>query len=366
MPTDTFYGTTADGHVRGGSNISWATARALTDGDSTRTDAYALAGYSSAIAGDEFLYTIARGFLKFDTSSLPDNAIITNVVLNIKPSLEKYDNGPGTATLCVTTATPANSPPALADFDQVGATHLTDSGQRPTYTGLTLESYVGLTLNSAGRTTINKAGDTWLALRTSHDIDDSVPAATNKVGTLIASADTTGTGSDPYLSITYVVPMGITAAIETDVASAFSLSKTIGIASASTTESAQALVVTKPIVKTLVSATEADQAIVIYNSLIIDPAVTTDVAQILDVILATVWGETNIVDNGVILSGEDTLSEPITHIETGFIDGAESLSSIDTFHYVFFINMETQIQSVSKISRIKRGTDQKKRHLLKT
>lgn len=207
MPTDTIYGSTNDGSLRGGSNTSWADARSQTDAlSSGDSGTKLLAGYGSASAGDERTYTIGRAFVEFDTSSIPDTASITSATLNLYAK-NIYDNG-ANLSICVVAGTPASDPPANADFDQIGTTEL---ATRATYlswgaNGSTSNAYKTLTLNSSGRSHISLTGTTTLALITSADFDNSAPTATKYAGAYVESADVSGTSNDPYLEITYSIP----------------------------------------------------------------------------------------------------------------------------------------------------------------
>lgn len=192
MTVSTINGSTSDVSIRGGSNTSWAAARAVADGSSVRSDGALLAGYGSANAGDEFTYTIGRGFLFFDTSAIPSDAIINSVTLDLYVTSSVYDNGTSpTMQVCVVSHNAANTPPTTADFDLIGSTDLATRVNYLTWgaNGTTPNAYKTLTLNSAGRAAINRGGTTKLALICSADLDNSAPASTKYAGANIISAD---------------------------------------------------------------------------------------------------------------------------------------------------------------------------------
>lgn len=222
------FGLTSDGSVRGGSGSSWAAARAAfgsSSGDQA-SGTKLLAGYASNNAGDEFTYTIGRGFVNFDTSSLPAGTI-TDVrlglyVTNVYNGRSGGGAGPD-GSLVVTSGTPASSPPSNSDFSQVGSTEY----GRVAYSSMgahasTPNAYTEIQLNAAGIAAINRSGTTKLALLASQDFDASAPANLTYNGAYIATADATGTSTDPYLIVTYApitFGLGQESAAATDAAS---------------------------------------------------------------------------------------------------------------------------------------------------
>lgn len=207
MPTVTVYAGPGDGHIGGGSNTSWALARSQAAGDGGAstdytTDNRPLLGWESNNAGDPKTYFIHRGFLPFDTSSLPDDAVITAATLYCYVT-QKYSVSAGSC--CLVAGTPASNTALVDDdFDQVGTTEL---ASRKTYSGLTTSAYNSWALNADGLAAISKTGYTRFAFRTAKDLDNSAPSNAQYSGGYISTSEHTGTGQDPYLEITYYQPV---------------------------------------------------------------------------------------------------------------------------------------------------------------
>jgi len=151
---------------------------------------------------------ISRSFFPVDTSALPDGATISEAKLYIYIEAKADDDNDGDDWGSVV-QTSQEDPTTLeeADFDQCGAIdNPTEGADRIDIGSITTSAYNYWTLNATGRGWISKTGWTLLGLREGHDaIDSPIASSSGNVTNSITVrfSEYTGTGSDPYLSVTY-------------------------------------------------------------------------------------------------------------------------------------------------------------------
>jgi hypothetical protein len=210
--TDTFYATTtnADGRISNFTNQSYYITR-VGDGDSITT---APAGVIS-ITGLAFVNpalnvdSLIRFFWSRDTSSLPDDAVISAASYCVRAE-SGSTNAAGSLSAGITGFTPAN-PLALAagDYDTVGSTLYSDT--YISYASWTA-GYQCFPLNAAGIAAISKTGNTSIVLRIKDDILNTTAEFTDTTAatSVLKGYDTSqGTTYRPYLSVTYTSASGV-------------------------------------------------------------------------------------------------------------------------------------------------------------
>ncbi|MBI5794240.1 VCBS repeat-containing protein, partial [Candidatus Uhrbacteria bacterium] len=208
--TVSFYPTTGDGWIYK-TNASWDTAHDATSGSyASSTSTYGQVGtykYTSS-------YFIARSFLPFDTSSIPDDATVTAAALNVYVYSKTDDDNDGDDFVTLVQASqPSTTTLTTADYDLAGSaidnpTEGIDTSERKDITSVSSNAYLSFTLNSAGLGWVSPTGTTKLALREGHDIIDSAFTSSSttysKYNRLnYRSSEYTGTAYDPYLTVTY-------------------------------------------------------------------------------------------------------------------------------------------------------------------
>lgn len=174
-------------------DATWAGARGATSGGSSYTNTVADL-VSRSNSGTSF--TNARGFLVFDTSSLPDNQEITAVTLKIY--ITNLWQNAGSIQLTVVEASQASTSSLTgADYDNIGTVEL---ASRVTAAAGALT----FTLNATGRALINKKGYTKLAIVTSKDFDNSAPVdGSSELDALFATSENATSANRPTLTVTY-------------------------------------------------------------------------------------------------------------------------------------------------------------------
>ena len=133
-----------------------------------------------------------RAVLSFDTSSLPDNAVVTSATLTVAYRSASGDpwSNPAGNTLVVDVRSGCLGACTIEAADWAAATTTTSSAQVPAFSGGNQTSTV---FDTAGRGAINRTGRTQLKLRFSQN-----PAATHYVWI--------DRGATAKLSVTYTLP----------------------------------------------------------------------------------------------------------------------------------------------------------------
>lgn len=150
---------------------------------------------------------IARGFFSFDTSSIPDDAIITSAKLFVFVNGKTNNTNDG-SDFVVAVAGQQASPTSLAatDYPNAGSTEGSDRIDIGT---IRTNTYTGWTLNSQGMSWVSTTGYTQLALKEGHDMLGMWPnySRSQRNALNVSLSEQSGTSRDPYLEITYVVPV---------------------------------------------------------------------------------------------------------------------------------------------------------------
>jgi len=137
-------------------------------------------------------YRIIRSFIGFDTSALPDTAVISQVQLVIKQTSASVNTD--SININVVASTQASTTNLItSDFTNYGSTVFASFSPSADTTHT-------LTLNASGRAFINKTGNTNFAFIVDKDLNnDGSPTGTNGAGLWFATPN-------PELNITYSMP----------------------------------------------------------------------------------------------------------------------------------------------------------------
>lgn len=199
MPTDTFYPACDGTDRRYTGSETWQQAHDAASG----TDVYDALASTNLVYSDPSLGLITRGFVTFDTSALPDNAIILSATLSF---YGKTSTTGTVGSVDLVDSTQASATALVAgDFSKAGTTQLA--------TGINIGSwntagYNDFALNAAGLAAINVSGYSKFAVRHSSDRSNSAPASA--AGAFAYFSEQTGTGNDPKLVVVWAIPKAIT------------------------------------------------------------------------------------------------------------------------------------------------------------
>lgn len=119
--------------------------------------------------------TLYRGLFSFDTTFLPDDAIVTAAWINITTTYRNNGLGGPTASVVFTDIAPGSwTNIIISDYQRFGDTDLTERILLDDIAAGTDETHQFI-MNAAGRNWISKTHYTMVDLRISNDVDDVTP-----------------------------------------------------------------------------------------------------------------------------------------------------------------------------------------------
>ncbi len=206
---------TVDGRVvrqlGAGPTEAWATiiAGAGTSARDDEHDEIILQVQASATT-DEYR-GVHRGIFLFDTSSIPDEDVISNVVFSL--NIEFVRNGllgedSDNSKMVLVSSDPAsNTALVAADYGELGSV---DFGRSVKQADLVDENYADTTLNASGIANVDKTGISKFGVMYGWDFDaldphdNGITWASGALNTIdVHTSEHSGTGKDPKLCVTH-------------------------------------------------------------------------------------------------------------------------------------------------------------------
>ena len=207
--TATLYSLAGDGSTYKTSN-SWSTAIGAAIGTSA---GYIITPFKAGTGKSSTNYKIDRAFVPFDTSSLPDNAIVIDAKLKVYIAHKINNDNDGDDFITLVQGSQASTASlTISDYNKAGAVYNSKEGinitERKDITQVATNQYLVFNLNDTGKSWISKTGATKLGLREGHDVINSafVGNADQFNQIVIRSSGYADTLNDPILEITYVIP----------------------------------------------------------------------------------------------------------------------------------------------------------------
>jgi RHS repeat-associated protein len=201
-----FYPTAGDGHVYN-QRSTWGLAHDGTTGSGSSHTGSTMEVKSGKYSSS---YVISRSFLPFDTSSLPDDAVVTDAKLKVYVAAkENGDNDGEDFVTVIQSSQPSVTSLAAADFDLAGGVtnpaEGVDEAGRKDIGDVPANAYLAFSLNEAGRSWVSLTGPTKLGLREGHDVLNQayVSGTTSYNKLTVRSREYAGTTYDPVLEVTY-------------------------------------------------------------------------------------------------------------------------------------------------------------------
>lgn len=142
-------------------------------------------------------YWVNRGYLSFDTSSIPPGATITDVELSLKADNDYSDDDFDVEIWKFNWSEPLGNS-MEANYDAAGA--VKDDAIWRNTSGMSTDVYYDS--SSLDTSWINLTGDTKYQLRSEYDVNDSSPTGSEYID--VYSADSSA-GNQPVLKVTYTV-----------------------------------------------------------------------------------------------------------------------------------------------------------------
>lgn len=196
---DSFYSELKDGTVGYLASPVWSTSHDATTGGQAYGDA---SQGILACTGKWSNYEIWRGFLPFDTSSLPDDAVIDSATLYVYVYAHNDATGDGYINIVQTTQDPTDL--TVNDYDAMTVDSPTLGGTQLDLADVINDQYNLIDFNATGLTWVDVDGYTKIGVREKYDIEDTPPAVTSTGNEIdIRYVNNSGTENDPYLEITY-------------------------------------------------------------------------------------------------------------------------------------------------------------------
>jgi len=189
-PTLTFYSSASDGE-------SWGVSSDYQVAHDALLGQTEYIGYPEFSIGQWPAYIIARSYVFFDTSAIPDDAIITAATLSLHGARDSSDYD---FDIVIQSGMPTypHDPPVDTDYYYV---HYSGDGGRFNTSGFSTTGYNDIVLNETGRSWINKTGITKFCLRSSRDINSTIPSGHEYVEVCASEG---GSGYQPKLTVTYI------------------------------------------------------------------------------------------------------------------------------------------------------------------
>ncbi len=177
-----------------GVNTNYATAHTATNGT-------ALTGMQFGQQWHSFTsrFFVWRAGILFDTSSLPDDATITDVQLRLVPNTKTDKTGLKPVASVVSLTPTSTAMLQASDFSKYGLTKFASLS----YDAVTLNQYNNFVLNTAGQQAISKTSTTALGLRIDPEIAQQAPPTSGNNFYTFAIRGKESPTEQPLLQVTY-------------------------------------------------------------------------------------------------------------------------------------------------------------------
>jgi hypothetical protein len=198
-------GTTVDGYL-GRNIIAGDTWAAIRDGAGTVANTGSSPEFHAQIkayTSTDKWESIHRSIFTFDTSPIGSGGTVNSAVFSLKLNSKADPDSWGTAFNIFSASPSSDNALVFSDYGQLGTTGYSTA---KAYADMTAGSYNDFTLNATGVAAINKSGITKLGGRESnYDATDTTPTWASGSNAYFYGyfADSTGTTSDPYLTVDY-------------------------------------------------------------------------------------------------------------------------------------------------------------------
>lgn len=202
----TFYSSSSDGMAFttfAANHSTYQEARDAAEADSTDNDAYDInvSQWHNVTLGR---YGVVRSFVFFDTSSLPDDAVITSATLSLYCISKDNDVDFDVVIQIGENSDFPHDPLENGDY-YYG--HWLDNGGSINTSNIVVSAYNDITLtDNANENWIIRTGTTKFCLRSSRDIDNVAPADPNQETVYFYGENTTGTPYPPKLVVSFLPP----------------------------------------------------------------------------------------------------------------------------------------------------------------
>jgi hypothetical protein len=190
-PTEVFVTSASDGYTYQSHMIDY---------NWVRTTASASNVYGSGVmiaCGQAKGYAIYRGYVYFDTSAIPDSAVISSAILSLR-GYNDYSTTNFNVVVQNGQPTYPHDPLVVGDYDY---TKYSGTGSSFSTAGYSTAGYNNISLTAEGLTFLSVTGTTKLCIKSSRDIAGNTPTGSEYI---TVWAYEKGAGYRPYLTVVYV------------------------------------------------------------------------------------------------------------------------------------------------------------------
>ncbi len=208
-----FYSTSGDGLVLylGPNSVCNSSQWNVAENSSTGYPNNVAVSYDKSVGSgcnSTGLLYLARGFLAFDTSSLPDQATIVSAKIGLYIKGKFNSISDSNSFVSVVNGLQASSTTLVSsDYAKAGSPVInpTEGSDRSSINSIGVNQYTMWNLNTTGLSWISKTSNSKFAMREGHDILNIWPGYNyNKFISIDAiMSEQTGTNKDPYLEVYY-------------------------------------------------------------------------------------------------------------------------------------------------------------------
>lgn len=188
---------------------AWSTIRSAgANNVSDSATTIVVGGYFCSTTSNQF-WGLYRSFFLFNTSSIGATGAITAATLSLFGSSKQNTAGGNFNTNIYSSNPASNTSLSTSDHGSLGTTAFSSN---IAYNSWNASAYNSFALNSSGIAAISKTGITKFGGRTANDAENVAPtwASFGNANIQCYSADQSGTGNDPRLSVTYFYPATVT------------------------------------------------------------------------------------------------------------------------------------------------------------
>jgi hypothetical protein len=201
---DTINSSAGDGSLRGHNGGTWAQTRAIltnSGGDSV-DDSKATDSEGTVVGATESdRYYCVRGFLPFDTSSIPGSSQVATAGTKVRLYITAVEDHDSVSAVLVGTTQASGATIAVSDFGNFTLNSPTEMATRKTFASMNLNAFNDWDANDNFVSFINKTGTTKFGMRSNLDVDNTAP--TDNLSNSFSARYSENASNKPELVVVY-------------------------------------------------------------------------------------------------------------------------------------------------------------------
>lgn len=204
--TEDYSSSASDGYCSKSSTVNYSVAWANVSGVASATGTTTRIGQSKVVT----IFTVYRSFFYFNTTAVPDNAIISSANVSL---YGQTDSSTQDFEITIQTGMPTwpHDPLVATDYEKG---NYSGNGGFINTSAFSLAGYNNISLNASGISMINLSDWTKFCVRDDKDIAGTAPTTTTEYVYVYTSEQ--GVGFTPYLEIIYTLPPQYILTVDSD------------------------------------------------------------------------------------------------------------------------------------------------------